>query len=51
MTNMAHKLKQNKKDMEILKWHYAGKPHSWIAEKYGVPKRYIEKLVLEYGKG
>jgi len=31
---------------EILKWHYAGKKHSWITGKFGVTKKDIEELIL-----
>jgi DNA-binding CsgD family transcriptional regulator len=39
-----------KKEKEILKWHYAGKKHSWIADKFGVSKKDIEELILKVGK-
>lgn len=41
----------SRKDFEILKWHWAGKPHSWIMEKYNVSREYIHDLILKTSKG
>jgi len=39
------------KDYEILKWHCAGKRHSWIAKKFNVSREYIDKLIRETSNG
>ncbi len=36
---------------EILKWHYAGKDHTWIMNKYNVSKAQIMDMVEKAGKG
>ena len=39
------------KDHEILKWHCAGKRHSWIAKKFNVSREYIRELLNETANG
>ena len=39
-----------KKEEEILKWHWAGKAHSWICRKYKVTRVDIENLFLKHAQ-
>ncbi len=41
----------SERDYEILKWHCAGKKHTWIAKKFKVSLSYIRELLMKTGKG
>jgi len=48
---MNEKPKISLRDYEILKWHCAGRKHSWIARKYKVSRKYIDELIRKTAGG
>ena len=39
------------KEAEILKWHHAGKNHTWISDKFNISIPEIRTLILKTAKG
>ena len=46
-----HLPKISKVEAEILKWHHAGKRHSWIENHYDITMPKLHDLILETARG